>query len=187
MSLDPRDAVVERLRALRADRSAGRHAHVRDDQVGAGVGHALRLRRVEHVRRRQQVHLARQADDVDLELVAHAGFLEGLAHVAVEQADRREVLDAGEAERPQLLEEQLRDDERIGAVDAGEHRRLLHDRQHLVGHLLDDLVGVAVGEQPGRAAAPGHAVAARSCRRSAGRCRPPPRSRRRARCRRRRR
>ena len=37
----------------------------------------------------------------------------------------------------------------------------LHHRQHLVRHLADDLVGVAVGEQAGERAAPGHAVAAR--------------------------
>ena len=48
----------------------------------------------------------------------------------------------------------------IGAVDAGEHRRVLDHRQHLARHLLDDLVGVAVGEQARRRAAPGHAVAA---------------------------
>ena len=74
----------------------------------------------------------READDVHLELVAHARLFERLAHVAVEEADGREVLDAGEAERAQLLQEELRHDERIGAVDAGEHRRLLDDRQDLV-------------------------------------------------------
>ena len=71
---------------------------MRDDEVGAGVGHPLGLRRIEDVGRREQVHLAGEPDDVDLELVAHAGFLERLAHVAVEEADRREVLDAGEAQ-----------------------------------------------------------------------------------------
>ena len=53
------------------------------------------------------------------------------------------------------------DHERVGAVHAGQHRRVLHHRQHLVRHLADDLVGVAVGEQAGERAAPGHAVAAR--------------------------
>ncbi len=38
---------------------------------------------------------------------------------------------------------------------------LLDHRQDLVGHLLDDLVGVAVSEQAGGAAAAGHPVAAR--------------------------
>ena len=155
------DAIVQRLRALRPDRSSGRDAHVSDDQVGAGVGHALGLRRIEDVGRRQQVQLARQPDDVDFELIAHAGFLEGLAHVAIEEADGRKVLDAREAQRPQLFEEESGDDERIGAVDAGEDRRLLHDREDLVGHLLDDLVGVPVREEPRGAAASGHPVAAR--------------------------
>ena len=48
----------------------------------------------------------------------------------------------------------------IGAVDAGEHRRVLDDRQDLARHLEDDLVGVAVGQQAGQRAAAGHAVAA---------------------------
>ena len=185
--LNPHDAIVERLRALRANRTARRHAHVRDDQIGAGIGHALRLGGVEDIRRGEQVHLVRQPDDVHFELIAHAGFLEGLPHVAVEQADGRKVLHAGKAERLQLFEEEAGNDERVGAVDAGEHGRPLHDGQDLVGHLLDDLVGVAVREQSGRAAAPGHPIAARSCRRSAGRCRRPPRSSRRGPCRRRRR
>ena len=50
--------------------------------------------------------------------------------------------------------------ERVGAVDAGEHRRALDDRQHLARHLDDDRVGVAIGQQPGERASAGHAVAA---------------------------
>ena len=59
----------------------------------------------------------------------------------------------------ELGQEDLGQVERIGAVDAGEHRRVLHDRQHLAGHVDDDLVGVAVRQQPGQRTAPGHAVA----------------------------
>ena len=51
--------------------------------------------------------------------------------------------------------------EGVGAVHPGEDRGVLDHRQHLVRHLHDDLVGVAVGEQPGERAAPRHAVAAR--------------------------
>ena len=51
--------------------------------------------------------------------------------------------------------------ERVGAADAGQHRRLAHDRQHLARHVDDDRVGVAVGQQPGQRAAAGHPVAAR--------------------------
>ena len=159
--LDPRDAVVQRLRALRPDRSSGGDAHVGDDEVGTRAGHALGLGRIEDVGRRQQIQLAGEPDDVDFELVAHAGFLEGLAHVAIEETDRREVLNAGEAQRPKLFEEESGDDERIGPVDAGEDRCLLDDREHLVGHLLDDLVGVPVREETRGASAAGHPVAPR--------------------------
>ena len=44
---------------------------------------------------------------------------------AVDQADGREVLDAAEADPPQLVEEDGHQPERVGAADAGEHRRLL--------------------------------------------------------------
>ena len=82
------------------------------------------------------------------------------AHRAVEQADGRKILDAGKTHRLQFGQELRHQHERIGAVDAGQHRRVLHHGQHLVRHLLDDLVGVAVGEQARGGAAPGHAVAA---------------------------
>ena len=59
-----------------------------------------------------------------------------------------------------LVEEHVHLAERIGAVDAREHRRVLDHRQHFGRHLHHDRVGVAVGHQPGERAAPGHAVAA---------------------------
>ena len=59
----------------------------------------------------------------------------------------------------------------IRAVHAGEDGRPLDDRQDLIGHFLDDLVGVAVGEQPRRACRAPPSGSGRSCRRSAGRCR----------------
>ena len=57
-------------------------------------------------------------------------------------------------------QEDVHQPERVGAADAGQHRRVAHDRQHLAGHLHDDRVGVAVGHQPGERAAAGHPVAA---------------------------
>ena len=44
--------------------------------------------------------LVRAGDQVDLEPVAHAGLLEVRAEDAVDQADGREVLHAGEADAP---------------------------------------------------------------------------------------
>ena len=54
-----------------------------------------------------------------------------------------------------------RDHERICAVHAREHRRLVDDRKDLEGHLLDDLIRVPVRQQAGRAPAARHPVAAR--------------------------
>ncbi len=63
--------------------------------------------------------------------------------------------------RLQLVEEDGHQAERVGAADAGEHRRLAHDGQHLARHVDDDRVRVAVGHHPGQRAAAAHAVAAR--------------------------
>ena len=101
------------------------------------------------------------ADHVDLVAVAHAGLLEVRTEDPVDEPDGREVLHAGEADLLDLPEEVGHDAERIGAVDAGQHRGVLDDREHLVGHLHDDGIGVAVGEQPGQGTATGHAEASR--------------------------
>ena len=52
----------------------------------------------------------------------------------------------------------------IGAADAGEDRRLLDDRQHLAGHVHDDLVGVAVGHHAGERCRGRPCGSGRSCR-----------------------
>ena len=158
--VDQRRAVRELERGPGADRAAGGEAEVADHDVGAGLRHRRRVVLAEHVGRGQQVLGAGLGDHVDLEAVAHAGLLEVRPEDAVDQADRREVLHAGEAHRLQLVEEDVHEAERVGAVDAGEHRRAPDHRQHLGRHLDHDRVGVAVGEQAGERAAAGHAVAA---------------------------
>ena len=95
--LDLDHAVVERLRRLGADRALGGQPHVRDEHVGAGLGHRDGLVGVEHVRRGQQAHRGGRADHVDLEAEAHAGLFEVGPERAVDQADGREVLHAREA------------------------------------------------------------------------------------------
>src|SRR5260221_3141765 len=52
------------------------------------------------------------------------------------------------------------DQERVGAVDPGQNRRVADHRKHFAGHLDDDLVGVAVGHETGERAASRHPVAA---------------------------
>src|SRR5258708_6375885 len=49
---------------------------------------------------------------------------------------------------------------RIGAVHARDHGRLFHRGDHLAGHLLDDLIGISVSEQPAQGSTTGHSVAA---------------------------
>ena len=157
---DDLHAVVERARGLGADRAAGGEAHVRDDDVGAGLGHRGRLLLVEDVRAGEHVELVRLGDHVDLKAVAHAGLLEVLAEHAVDEAHGREVLHAVEALVLQLGQVLLHDAERVGAADAGENRGVLHDGQHLGAHLDDDLIRVAVGKQTRERAATGHAETA---------------------------
>ena len=133
---------------------------MRDDDVGAGPGHRHRFVRREDIRGRQHVERMGGCDHVDLEPVAHARLLEALPHRPVEQADRREVLDARKPHLLQLGQKPGHQDERVGSVDPGENRRVPDHGQDLDGHLLHDLVGIAVGKQAGRRAAPRHPVAA---------------------------
>ena len=66
-------------------------------------------------------------------------------------------------EKPRVFssrEEGVEEEEGVGAVDAGEDGGVADDGEDLGGHLLDDLVGVAEGEEAGGGAAAGHAVAA---------------------------
>ena len=51
--------------------------------------------------------------------------------------------------RLDLIEKGVHAPERIGAVDPGQHRRALDDRQHLARHLDHDRIGVAVGQEAG--------------------------------------
>ena len=87
-------------------------------------------------------------DHVDFQPIGHAGFLEIGAEGAIDDADGGKILHAGKADRLQLVEEHVHQPEGIGAVDAGEDRRVLDDGQHLGGHVDDDLVGIAIGIRP---------------------------------------
>ena len=65
------------------------------------------------------------------------------------RADSREVLDTGKAHVFQFTEKQVADHERIGRTDTGQHRRMAYRREDLMGHFLDDRIGVAVRHQAG--------------------------------------
>ena len=159
--LDQLHALVERPGRLGADRALRRQPHVRDEDVGAGLRHRPRLIGIENVRAREQIELVRRPDHLDLERIAHAGLLEVQAEDPVDEPDRREVLDAREAELLETAQEHGHEPERVGAAHAGQHGRLADDREHFGRHLDDDRVRVAVRHEAGERAAARHPVAAR--------------------------
>ena len=182
------DAVVERQRRLGADAPAGGQAHVAHDDVGAGLGHRHGVGLAEHVRRRQQVELTTRSAIISTSsVVAHPGLFEVLAEHPVDQPDGREVLHAGEAEPLELGEEHLGQVERIGAVDAGQHGRVLHDGQHLAWPCRRRSRWRCRRPAARRASRGRPSGSGRSCRSRSGRCRRPPPTWPTARCRRRRR
>ena len=160
--LDLLDALVERLGRLRADRALGGQAHVRDEHVGAGLGHRRRAARG-RTRRARSAGRATAASRIisTSSAVAHPGLLEVRPEGAVDQADGREVLHAREAGVAHLAQEAR------PSAGTGRCRR----RPASTGvsrttgstsraHLHHDRVGVAVGHQAGQRAAAGHPVAA---------------------------
>ena len=152
--------LLQRQRRLGPDAALGRQPHVGNQHVGAGLRHRYGLVVVEHVGARQEAKLARLADHVHFQAVAHLRLFQSLAKRAVDQADGRKILHPAEAHGLDLAQEALHDAKRVGAADAGQDRRALDDRQHLAGHVHYDLVGVAVGHHAAEAAAAGHAEAA---------------------------
>src|SRR5262245_25218307 len=126
-SIDQRRAIGQLERALGADGSAGRQPEVTDDDIGTGSCHVARVVFTEDIGSGQHVLAVCFGDHIDLEAEAHAGFFEVGADGAVEQPDRREVLHAGKAHRLELIEKHVHQPERIGAADAGKHRRVLHE------------------------------------------------------------
>jgi hypothetical protein len=158
-AVDHGRAILQLQRGFRADRAAGRQTEMADDDIRARTRHRCGIGFGEDIGRRQHVFFARLADHLDFERVAHAGIFEIGAERAVDQADGREILHAGETEAFEVVEKRLHQAERIGAVNSGEDGRVFDDGQHLARHFDDDLVGVAIGEEPGERAAPGHAVA----------------------------
>ena len=98
-----------------------------DDDIGACDRHRGRFRFAEDIRRRQHVLVTRLRDHVDLQRVGHAGLFEIGAEDTVDQADGRKVLHARKAQHLQLIQETIHVAEGVGAIDAGQHRRLGHD------------------------------------------------------------
>ena len=149
-------SLLQRQGGLRSDGSGRGQPHVGHQDVSPGAGHIPRLLLVEHVGRGEQVQLVGHADHVDLRAVAHPSLLQVRPEHPVDQADGREVLDAGEADLLDLAQEIAHHTEWVCAVDPCQHRRVPNYRQHLIRHLHDDRVGVAIGQQSRQGAAPSH-------------------------------
>src|SRR5699024_11755288 len=90
--------------------------------------------------------------------ISHSGLLEVGTEGPLDEPDGGEVLHPGEACALDVVEEGAHDADGIGAVDTGQHRRVLDHRKHLVRHLHHDGVRVAVGHQAGQRSAAGHPV-----------------------------
>ena len=88
-----------------------------------------------------------QRYEIDLLTIRHASLFEIDPHDAVDQPDGWKILDAGKANGLHVIEEFIENAEGIGAVDASEHGCPPHDRQDLVGHLHDNLIGIAIGQE----------------------------------------
>ena len=92
---------------------------MRNQHIGAGVGHFPGFVGVEDVGRGEQIEVVGGADHGYFEVVTHACFFEVLPEGAVDEADGGEILDAGEAEGFEVGEEGGHGAEGVGAADAG--------------------------------------------------------------------
>ncbi len=81
-----------------ADRPFCGQSHVRDQKVCACFCHGLRLVFIEDIRAGEQVQVMRSSNHLDFLGVSHAGFLEALAELTIDQPHRRKVLHSGKAE-----------------------------------------------------------------------------------------
>ena len=142
----------------------------------------------EHVRRRQQVERARRARSCRPRGRSPCRSLRGWRGTC-----RRSARRSGSSARRRSRGRSSRcrncvgNHERVGAVDAGEHRRVLHHGQHFVRHLARRSRSRCRTPAARRASRARPCGSGRSCRSRSGRCRRPPRTWPTARCRRRRR
>ena len=102
------------------------------DDVGANLDKLAGLLGVEGVGSGEQVQLVGQTDAVDFPGEAHSRLFQAEAKIPIDQADGREVLDPGKAQRTQLGQEDFGNQERIGRADAGQNRSALDGGQDLV-------------------------------------------------------
>ena len=134
---------------------------MRDQHVGAGLGHRLRAVAVEDVRARQQIEPC--APRAPSRPRGRSSCRSPRGSARKTPSIRPTVGKFWMPSKPIAFSSRSR----TGMMRNGSVPQTpastgvsLHDRQHLLRHVLDDRVGVAVGQQAGEAAAPGHPVAA---------------------------
>ncbi len=158
--IDQCNAFLEGFCGLRADGTGGGEAHVRDEDIGAGIGHVGGVFRIKDVGGGEEIEIMREADHLDFLVVAHIGFFEIGAEDAVDEADRGEILDARESGGFHLREELGHEAHGVCAADAGEDGSFADDGEDFAGHFHDDGVGIAIGHEAREGAVARHAVSA---------------------------
>ncbi len=155
------DGVIEGHCCFGTNAAAGGESHVGNADVDADGSHLLSLVRVENVRCGEQAELFGLAHELDLLVVSHARLFEILSEVAVDEADRGEVLNAHEADLLELTQELGNRSEWIRSTYSSEDGRVLDDGQHFSRHLDHDRICIAVGHQTRQRASTRHSVAPR--------------------------
>lgn len=117
---------------------------MRHNDIRTSFCHQLCLLRVEHIRRRHQIHLVSNPHHLNLSIIPHPRLLQILAEIPIDETDSREVLHAREPQVLELAQEAPHVSSWIRAADAGDDGRVLDDRQHVRGHLDHHVVGVRV-------------------------------------------
>jgi hypothetical protein len=102
-----RPADSSRVTAVGADRAFGRQPHVRDQDVGAGLGHRRGFVGIEAVGRGQEAHLVGRADHVDFQPEAHPGFFQVLPKLPSIRPTVGKFCTPEKAGRVDVAEEQL--------------------------------------------------------------------------------
>lgn len=116
---------------------------MRYQQIGSGLHHFTRLLFIEYVRTGEQAELVRPGDHLDFRGETHTGFFQVQTEYSIDEANGRKILNPREPCLTQLTQKDIHQPERGGTADAGEHRRMPHNRQDLTRHVQDDCIGTA--------------------------------------------
>merc|ERR1712096_195303 len=86
----------------------------------------------------------------------HVGLLQILAKDAVDQSNSWKVLDAGETNGLNLLQEFVHDSKWVGTAYSGQNGSIFHDRQNFTSHFYHNCIGIAIGHHTSQRSASSH-------------------------------